>query len=114
MKDLFATIIEMQEKYDDLLKAHLELSNTNTNLNTKCIELEALVKYYEELLRLNRAKKFGPSSEKGPFADQISLFNEVEAFSDSEIVQVEDEEYQTTVIRRKKRRGKRDYSRRTF
>ena len=108
MENLLATVIELQEKYNDLLKAHLELSDTNTNLNTKCIELEALVKYYEELLRRNRAKKFGPSSEKGPFADQISLFNEVEAFSDSEIVQTEDDEYQTTTIRRKKRRGKRE------
>jgi transposase len=108
LKDFFEAMMELQDKYDDLLKAHLELSDANNNLNTKCIELEALVKYYEERLRLNRAKKFGASSEKGPFAEQLSLFNEVEAFSDSVIVQTEDEEHQTTTIKRKKRRGKRE------
>ena len=66
------------------------------------------MKYYEELLRINRAKKYGPSSEKWPLAEQINLFNEVEAFSDTIIIENEDDEFQETTLKRKKRRGKRE------
>jgi len=107
VEDLFETIKNLQDKYAELSKAYAELAETNTALNTRVIKSEALVKYYEELLRLNRAKKFGPSSEKWPIVGQISLFNEVEAFADSIIIKTEDDEYQTITIKHKKRRGKR-------
>ena len=44
-------------------------------------ELEALVKYYEELYRLHQHRKFGSSSEK-THCEQLSLFDEAENEAD--------------------------------
>jgi transposase len=51
-----------------------------TTLKSRVKELEILVKYYEEQLKLKQKKQFGQSSEKSCY-DQISLdiFNEPEA-----------------------------------
>jgi len=43
----------------------------------RIVELEALVKYYEELYRLHQHRKFGSSSEK-THPEQLSLFDEAE------------------------------------
>ena len=47
----------------------------------RIVELEALVKYYEELYRLNQHRKFGSSSEK-THPEQLSLFDEAENEAD--------------------------------
>ena len=41
-------------------------------------ELEALVRYYEERLRLMNHRQFGASSEKGVSPDQLGMFDEAE------------------------------------
>jgi transposase len=56
-----------------------------TILENKIVELETLVKYYEEQFRLSRKKIFGPSSEKSVY-DQLSfddVFNEAEQEADA-------------------------------
>lgn len=56
------------------------LIKENSTLKNRVVELELLVKHYEERLLLNRKKEFGSSSEKSCY-DQIELdiFNEAEA-----------------------------------
>jgi transposase len=50
-------------------------------LKKRVAELEALVKYYEELYRLHQHRKFGSSSEK-THPEQLSLFDEAENEAD--------------------------------
>jgi len=47
------------------------------DLKARIIELEALVKYYEEQFRLSKHRQFGAKSEKSEY-DQLSIFNEAE------------------------------------
>lgn len=59
-------------------------------LKARVAELEALVKYYEERLRLSRHKLFGASSEQSAHnPDQISLFNEAEVLADANVPEPE-------------------------
>ena len=55
---------------------------------SKIIELEALVKFYEEQFRLAKHRQFGASSEKSEY-DQISIFNEAEATADANVPEPE-------------------------
>jgi len=57
-------------------------------LKDRIAELEALVKYYEAQLRLNRHREFGASSEKSEY-DQINLFNEAEVSTDTTVPEPE-------------------------
>jgi transposase len=68
-------------------------------------ELEALVKHYEELIRLAAHQRFGASSEKTVMAEQLSLFNEAEATADDCLPEPTLEEVTYT---RRKRVGKRE------
>jgi len=77
---------------------------------TRRLELEALVLYYEEQFRLYKYRQFGASSEKTPLADQLCLFGELvdeQSTTDSE------EKYEVITYKRKKARRKRadDFSR---
>ena len=55
-------------------------------LRARVVELEALVKYYEERLRLSKHKQFGASSEKSRHdGDQLSFFNEAEVLADANV-----------------------------
>lgn len=80
------------------LEAQLEIKDT------KIEELELLVKYYEEQLRLSRVKKFGSSSDKieTDNPEQLSLFNEAEAESSNPLEEKEPELETVTEDRRKK------------
>lgn len=61
-----------------------------TELETQTLKLEALVKYYEDRLRLARHKQFGASSEKSvPDGTQLSFFNEAEALADAKAAEPE-------------------------
>jgi len=73
--------------------------------DNRIAELEALVKYYEEQLRLAAHRQFGPSSEKGEVPEQLNLFNEAEVSAD--LSQPEPELEQITYTRRKQK-GKRE------
>jgi len=70
----------------------LELRTENEALKTKVTELELLVKYYEEQLRLAKHRKFGASSEKSQYDgddSQLSFFNEAEATADANVLEPE-------------------------
>lgn len=59
-------------------------------LETQTMKLEALVKYYEERLRLARHKQFGASSESsGQNPDQLSFFNEAEVCAEANVPEPE-------------------------
>lgn len=69
-------------------------------------ELEALVKFYEEQIRLAKHRQFGASSEKTESSEQLGLFDEAENTSDpkaEEKVTIDEITY-----KRKKRIGKRE------
>jgi hypothetical protein len=68
-------------------------------------ELEALVTYYEEQLRLSKHRQFGPSSERTEVPEQMDLFDEAENTADPDLSEPTLEEI--TYIRRK-RAGKRE------
>lgn len=71
----------------------------------KIAELEALVKFYEEQVRLAKHRQFGRSTEKTEDAEQLGLFDEAENTADTKVeekVTVEEITYT-----RKKRSGKR-------
>lgn len=58
--------------------------------NARIAELEALVKYYEERLRLSKHRQFGASSEKSEYDfTQISIFDEAEATADENVPEPE-------------------------
>jgi len=71
---------------------------------TRRLELEALVIYYQEQFRLYKQRKFGASSEKTPIADQLSMFGE---FINEQSTADTPEKYETITYRRKKNRRKR-------
>jgi transposase len=74
-------------------------------LEQQKVELEALVKYYEEQLRLAKHRQFGSSSEKGEVPEQLGLFDEAENTADPKNAEPELEEIN---YQRKKRVGKRE------
>ncbi len=66
-------------------------------------ELEALVKYYEEQLRLAAHRQFGASSEKEEISGQLGLFDEAENTADPKLPEPELEDIHYS---RRKRTGK--------
>jgi len=74
-------------------------------MKSEIAELKALVRYYEEQLRLSKHRQFGSSSEKNENYEQLALFNEVEATADSKESEPVLEEITYT---RRKRQGKRE------
>ena len=56
--------------------------------DARITELEALVKYFEELFRLSKHRQFGASSEKSEY-DQLNIFNEAEATADANVPEPE-------------------------
>jgi len=71
------------------------LTTENALLKSRVVELETLVKWYEEQFRLNKHRQFGAKSEKSEYdIGQLSIFNEIEFTADTtvaepEIVEVE-------------------------
>ena len=86
------------------LSTQTQLETENAKLKARVKELEALNKWYEEQLKLNRQKQFGASSEKTQRDDlvQINLFNEAEAESQPFVAEPDTK---TIIYQRKK--GKR-------
>ncbi|MCL2549206.1 MAG: IS66 family transposase [Symbiobacteriaceae bacterium] len=70
--------------------------------DARIAELEALVKIYEEQLRISKSKQYSPSSETG---EQLGLFDEVEVTANSELPEPELEQIAYT---RRKKVGKRE------
>jgi len=96
--------MEAQEYTADYWKDKYEASETRR------LELEALVLYYEEQFRLYKHRQFGASSEKTPIADQLCLFGE---YVDEQTAVGAEEKYEVITYKRRKARRKRadDFSR---
>jgi transposase len=73
--------------------------------DARIAELEALVTYYEEQLRLAKHRQFGASSEQAEVSEQLGLFDEAENTADAKLPEPEIEEISYT---RRKRVGKRE------
>lgn len=89
----------------ELLKAELKQREEELiNQNKKIDELQKLNNWYIEQLRLNRAKKFGASSEKVKYegVEQLSLFNEAEAEKEPFI---KEPELEKVVINKRKKKA---------
>ena len=93
---------QLMKNTDNLSLAQAE----NAALKSKISELEALVKWYEEQLRLSKHRQHGKSSEKTELPGQFSLFNEAEVVADKKAPEPGFEE--VAGHKRKKRVGKRD------
>ena len=89
---------------DNILKDEVAQESIE-GLKKRIAELEALVKYYEELHRLHQHKKFASSSEK-THPEQLSLFDEAENEADKHISEPTVE--QITYTRRRERKEKKD------
>jgi len=68
-------------------------------------ELEVLVKYYEEQLRLSKHRQFASSSEKGEVFDQLGLFDEAENTAD---LNQSEPALEQVAYTRRKQKGKRE------
>ena len=86
------------------MKNDINLQQTIAEKDARIAELEALVKYYEELFRLSQSRQFGASSEKGGIPEQLGLFDEAENTADPN---VPEPEYEQITYTRRKRVGKR-------
>ena len=87
------------------LETVTEMADRIVKLEHQKAELEALVKYYEEQLRLAKHRQFGASSEKEEVSGQLGLFDEVENTADPKHPEPKLEEIN---YKRRKRTGKRE------
>ena len=71
------------EKSDLTAVAEAETQTEIAALKARISELERLLKYYEEQLRISKHRQYGASSEKSEYDyEQLSIFNEAELLSD--------------------------------
>jgi len=80
----------------------IDLTKKLAEKDARIAELEALVKYYEELFRLSKSRQFEPQSEKKGYF-QYTVFGDEENEPDED----EPEPEKVVYIRRKKKTGKR-------
>ena len=70
--------------------AEAETQTEIAALKARISELERLLKYYEEQLRISKHRQFGASSEKSEYDPvQLSIFNEAELFADENVPEPE-------------------------
>ena len=74
-------------------------------LENRILELETLVRFYEEQIRLSKSRQFGRSSEKTEMPEQLGLFDEAENTADPKAE--EKVTFEEVAYKRKKRTGKR-------
>jgi transposase len=99
MKDIHLELEKWKSKYQNTESARRKLEDKN-------IELQALVKYYEEQYRLSQQKRYGSSSERADCAAQMLLiFDEAENEASPKEPEPTVEEITYT---RRKRVGKRE------
>jgi transposase len=97
MKNINITALEAE--IEQLKTQVLKLANEN-------LELRKLNEWYAEQFKLAQHLRFGPSSEKNIYPDQLGLFNEAEVCTDNSLLEPTFEE--TITYKRKKRKGKRE------
>lgn len=98
-------ILKTQKK--SLEKKNEDLKNEKETLENEQKQLKLKLQWYEEQLKLNRAQKYGKSSEKG-CVGQISLFNEAEEEASSSVPEPELEDVVIKEHKRKKKRNPKD------
>ena len=98
MQNTVETILPDEQTVEDLL-------TQNNELKHKIAELEALVKWYEEQIRLAQHRQFAASSEKTDGTEQLGLFDEAENTTDPNAE--EKVTFEEIAYTRKKRVGKR-------
>ena len=70
--------------------AEAETQTEIAALKARISELERLLKYYEEQLRISKHRQYGASSEKSEYDPaQLSIFNEAELFADENVPEPE-------------------------
>ena len=97
--------MEMMETISALEKKIESFEAVVKSQQTRIDEQDALIKWYEEQLKLSKRKLFGSSSEQSP--DQLrfdNMFNEIEALADPSLPEPE---YEEVTYKRAKRTGKR-------
>jgi len=100
MKNVASTVMITTTEYESLKAKEAEFE-----------KLEALVKYYEEQLRLAKHRQIASSSEKGEVPEQLGLFDEAENTADPNQPEPEIEEI---TYKRRKRAGKLLYRERPY
>jgi len=90
--------MEVQEYTAGYWKEKYEASETRR------LELEALVIYYQEQFRLYKHRQYGASSEKTPVADQLCLFGE---FVNEQSMTDTEENFEVITYKRRKNKRKR-------
>jgi transposase len=83
-----------------------KLKIENAKLTNENVELRKLNKWYAEQFKIAQHHRFGASSEKSVWSEQMDLFNEAEVNADANLPEPTLEE--TITYTRKKRAGKRD------
>jgi len=94
----------LQEEVNLLREKISELATRLTSKEDKISELELLIKWYKEKLRLGARKKYGASSEQSQ-GEQLGFFDEVEITADRKASEPDIEQI---TYKRKKRVGKRE------
>lgn len=94
----------LQEKCLVLETKVSELATRLEAKESKISELELLIKWYQERLRLDAHKKYGASSEQSQ-GEQLGFFDEAETTADRKAAEPDIEQI---TYKRKKRVGKRD------
>lgn len=97
----------LKTQKQSLEKKNEKLKNEKETLENEQNQLKLKLQWYEEQLKLNRAQKYGKSSEKG-CVGQISLFNEAEEEASSSVTEPEFEDVVIKEHKRKKKRQPKD------
>jgi len=82
-----------------------KLKAENVNLLKEIQELRILNNWYAEQFKLAQHSRYGTSSEKSEFPEQIGIFNEAEVIADAS---VPEPTMETVTYKRRKQAGKRD------
>jgi len=110
-ESLHKKCLVLETEISELKAENSELKLKNSELELKLIEEESkiselalLIKQYQEQLRLNAVKKYGPSSEKSD-SEQLGFFDEAEVTADKKTPEPDIEQI---TYKRRKRVGKRE------
>ena len=96
----------MSEKISELELKIQSLEATVASLSELLAKQDALIKYYEEQLKLSQRRQFGPSSEQSPSQLRFdTMFNEAEDQADPSLPEPT---YEQISYKRRKRVGKRE------
>ena len=100
---LKAEVARLRNENERLNAENTKLDGDNAKLNGENAKLKTLNDWYLEQFRLSQHRRFGSSSEKTAFPEQLGLFNEAEVLADV----IPQESTEQITYTRTKRKGKR-------